>query len=159
MITSLTLPVTWRDWWGMYRPAAVAQFGQLAQSGCHRPRYALLPADQTIAIVPPGKRIEYGFRLKPGSVIWGFYAASQSFLVQLTDVQFNHRFFQEPFDLTLLAPPAPPTDPALSWMPLPCPHPVTGDGLFVFEAWNTSGGASRVSLVLGVAEVDECPRQ
>lgn len=162
MITPLQLDAAWRDYWGQYNPPAAAQMQPLELSNCYRPRIVLCP-DNAHQIVPQSGKIEYAFSLKPGSLVWGMLlsASASSTALQLTDINMGHKFFQEPITenlLTLLAiggPPLTTIDDFPAYVLLPCPHPVVGDGLFMFEAWTTIG--LRVQVCLLVAEVYECP--
>jgi hypothetical protein len=76
-------------------------------------------------------------------------------------VNLGHKIFQEPVREQLLTVQQTGLGSTVvigdfpSYILLPCPHPVVGDGLFMFEAWDTIG--NRVQVILGVAEVYECP--
>ena len=70
MINPLNLSATWRDYWGMYNPPAVAQVAPLDNLACFRPRWLLLP-DAKSEIVPASGKIDYNFFIKPGSILWG----------------------------------------------------------------------------------------
>jgi hypothetical protein len=160
MITPLNLDASWRDYWGQYNPPAAAQMQPLELSDCYRPRFVLCP-DSAHQIVPQSGKIEYAFSLKPGSLIYGMLLSpSSTAALQLTDINFGHKFFQEPISeqlLTLLqtglGTPVTVAD-FPNYILLPTPHPVVGDGLFMFEAWATIG--LRVQVILLVAEVYEC---
>lgn len=160
MITPLILDAAWRDYWGQYNPPAAAQMQPLELSTCYRPRIVLCP-DSAHQIVPQSGKIEYAFSLKPGSLVWGMLLSDESAsALQLTDVNLGHKFFQEPIAeslLTLLQTGLGSTvtiDDFPPFILLPCPHPVVGDGLFMFEAWAAIG--VRVQVLLLVAEVYEC---
>lgn len=160
MITPLQLDIAWRDWWGQFNPPAAAQMQPIELATCYRPRIVLCP-DSAHQIVPQSGKVEFAFSLKPGSLVWGMLLSVQAgSALQITDVNMGHKFFQEPIGENLLAlnqtgvgslvtiddfPP---------YILLPCPHPVVGDGLFMFEAWATIG--VRVQVMLLVAEVYEC---
>ena len=160
MITPLQLDASWRDYWGQFNPPAAAQMQPLELSDCYRPRIVLCP-DSAHQIVPQAGKIEYAFSLKPGSLIWGLLLSDDaSTALQLTDVNLGHKFFQEPISeelLTLQQDGLGSTvvvDDFPRYTLLTCPHPVVGDGLFMFEAWATIG--IRVQVLLLVAEVYEC---
>jgi hypothetical protein len=161
MITPLQLDAAWRDYWGGYNPPAAAQMQPLELSDCYRPRLVLLP-DALNQIVPQSGKIEYSFTLKPGSLIWGMLLSPVgASTLQLTDVNMGHKFFQQPVQealLTLQQSPGLGSPVVVTDFPryllFPCPHPVVGDGLFMFEAWTTIG--IRVQIILLVAEVYEC---
>lgn len=163
MITPLNLDANWREYWGQFYPPAAAQLQPLELAGCYRPRMVLLP-DLASQVVPDSGKIEYAFSLKAGSIVWGLYAyKSDTTAVQITDVNLGHKFFQEPVRLKFLTMQEPglgtQVDLAVDFesMPyllLPGPHPVVGDGLFLFEAWQTI--ATRICIVLLVAEVYVC---
>lgn len=153
-VSSLALDSTWRDYFGVWNSFVEPQASPLEKSACHAPRFAVVPPTQ-LQIVPPAGKVTYNFRLRPGSIIWGFWVGNDPFTMQLTDVNLGHKWVQEPEDalagLTTIG-----SDRARfpSFTLLPTPHPVVGEGLFTLEMWATP--ASRVWLVLGVAEVTDC---
>ena len=154
-VSSLSLTSAWRDYWAMWNALVEPQLAPLEQSVCHAPRLVLLP-DVSHQIVPASGKIEYNFHLVPGSLIWGMWlAADQSYAIQITDVELGHQFFQEPVSINLLFTRGAEAGAMPTPTLLPTPHPVVGDGLFSFEAWATP--ASTVLMMLGVAEVTDCP--
>ena len=159
-VSSLSLWPTWRDYWGMWNAAMEPYLSPLELSQCHAPRYAVLPqvAQQTI---PASGKVEYNFRLEPGSIIWGMFPltteagdfAAGAVTVQLRDIGLGHDFFQTPISTDQLQVFNGGADfPAAT---LIAPYPVTGDGLFAFEMWGPVG--QTFVMVLGVAEVTDCP--
>ncbi len=144
---------SWRNYGGMWNPAVEPWIIPLGDSKCHAPRVVQCPPLEQAMIDPFGK-LEYNFRLLPGSVIFGALGGAET--MQLTDVGLGHGLFQEPnppaFDI-------PGADLGLteSLFLFSCPWPVTGDGLFTFEAWNRQATAVRVNFQLFVAEVTTCP--
>ncbi len=160
MITPIQLDACWRDYWGQYNPPAAAQMQPLELANCYRPRLALLP-DLAHQIIPQAGKAEYAFHLKPGSLVWGvILSAGAAHTLQLTDINLGHKFFQEPIAEALLTLQQTGLGSTVvigdfsNAILLPCPHPVVGDGLFMFEAWGVIG--ARVQVVLLVAEVYEC---
>jgi hypothetical protein len=110
-------------------------------------------------VIPPGGKQSYNFNLIAGSILWGIWAqpidtAGGPTAIQLTDVGLGHRFFQEPIDPALLVSNGSELGRYPSYFLFPCPHPVTGDGLFTLDIWGAQGGL--YWIVLGVAEVSDC---
>lgn len=153
-ISSLALDPSWRDYTGQYNALVEPSFAPLEESMCHAPRYCLVPDNQHQTI-PAGGKISYNFHLVPGSVIVGFWINDAATAVQLTDIELQHEFFQEPLNSALMQTAGPSKGRMPSMTLLPCPHPVVGDGLFMFEAWGTPG--DQVVMILAVAEVTDCP--
>lgn len=152
-VSSLALNSTWRDYWGMWNPLVECFLAPLELSECHAPRFVVLP-QLNLQTLPASGYMQYNFHLVPGSLIWGMFPTNNSQIaVQLTDVGLAHAFFQEPISADQLA-----TAQAGAYFPaatLINPHPVTGDGLFTFEAWGPAGAV--FVMLLGVAEVTDCP--
>lgn len=157
-VSSLGLFPNWRDYWGMWNAMMEPYIAPLELSQCHAPRFAVLPqvAQQTI---PASGKVEYNFRLEPGSIIWGLFPLNTDtdfdgpVTVQLRDIGLGHDFFQSPISTDQLQASDPGSD-------FPCytliaPHPVVGDGLFSFEMWGPVG--TLYVMLLGVAEVTDCP--
>ena len=118
--------------------------------------------------------------ITPGAVIFGFYLPAlvstslpPAYNIQITDMALRHKFWDEPVPSIFLGNFKPEylsadllqagglvsTFPSL----FSAPHPVVGDGLFLFEFWDTTGGAAgpqgsaqRLELVIGVLEPREC---
>jgi hypothetical protein len=161
-VSSLALSSSgWRDYFGMWNPFVEPWLAPLELSECHAPRLVVLPQIAYAMFSAAGK-IEYNFHLVRGSIIWGLFApplalnsGSDIPTIQITDVNLQHQFFQEPISTDQLAV----TDGNDGFFPpfflLPCPHPVVGDGLFSFEAWGTPGDT--FVMLLGVGEVTPCP--
>lgn len=158
MITPFQLDAWWREYWGQYNPMSAAQCAPLEFAGCYRPSIRMMP-DVTQAIVPANGKIDYNFQLKPGSIIWALYRpqGTGGLVFQFTDVNLDHKFFQEPVLSQTLAQSLPAgVNPAdfENFLFLPAPHPVVGDGLMYLEVWDTPG--QRVVAGLGIAELFEC---
>jgi len=160
-LQSYALDAAWRDYYGQWNPYVEALTGPLELSKCHACRIALAPSLDQITVPPTGK-IEYMFHLVPGSLIWGLLTTDQFKTFQLTDVGVGHQLFQEPLQpstATLVenanlgngrfSPNLP------FYFMFPTPWPVTGDGLFRLEAWDTPGNLWFMLLL--VAEVTNCP--
>ena len=152
-ITSLGLDSSWRDYWGMWNPSIEPYMAPLERSKCHAPRWAFIPSEDKGIFDVSGK-ITYNFHLVPGSVIWGLMSMPNT--VQLTDVGTGHQLFQEPVGAFITGDPisAQLGGNIPSFFLLPCPWPVTGDGLFTLEAWGTVD--ARFVMLLGIAEVTDC---
>lgn len=153
-VSSLALFSSWRDFSGDWNSLVEPQIAPLESSTCHAPRFALLP-DVSHNTIPASGKIEYNFHLPAGSLIFGMWAANLDYAIQLTDIGLGHQFFQDPLRVRLVFTPGALQSRIPSQTLLPCPHPVVGDGLFSFEAWGDPGDT--VVLLLGVAEVTECP--
>ena len=153
--SSLSLDSCWRDYYGMWNPLVEPQFAPIERSGCHAPRLARFP-DVLNQVVPASGKIEYNFHLVPGSLIWGFwgYFTNEDMVVQLTDVNLGHQFFQAPVTTRLLITRGANAGRFPSYTLLPTPHPVVGDGLFTLELWGDPGDIGCV--IFGVAEVTDC---
>lgn len=155
-LSTLALDPSWRDYAGMWNPLVEPQFAPIEKSPCHAPRLALVP-DILNQVVPASGKIQYNFHLVPGSLIWGFWPGQMSSLdmvVQLTDVNLGHAFFQDPVTVKFLLTVGANAGRFPSYTLLPTPHPVVGDGLFTLEVWGEAGDVA--ALVLGVAEVTDC---
>lgn len=154
-VSSLGLFAGWVDYYGNWSSFVEPVLAPLELSKCHAPRLVLLP-DVNSQVFPSSGKIEYNFQLIAGSLIYCLFPPNDNTVsVQLTDVGLHHAFFQEParcdnlFTLTADQGDFPPG------VLLPTAHPVTGDGLFTFEAWGTPGNT--FVMCIGVAEVTECP--
>lgn len=159
-VSSLALSPYWRDYWGMWNAFVEPYLAPLELSQCHAPRFCVLPqvAQQTI---PASGKVQYNFRLQPGSIIWGLFPLNTStdFLgpvsVQLRDVELGHDFFQSPISTDQLQVKGDWAGVDFpSYTPM-LPHPVVGEGLFTFEMWGPVG--TLFVMLLGVAEVTDCP--
>lgn len=154
--TSLALDSSWRDDYAMWNPLVEPQFAAIENSDCHAARLALVP-DILNQVVPAGGKIEYNFHLVPGSIIWGLWPGQMSNLdmvIQITDVNLGHKFFQDPVTVRFLLTIGANAGRFPSYTLLPTPHPVTGDGLFTLEVWGDPDDVA--ALILGVAEVTDC---
>ena len=184
-VSPLELDPLTRMYWGQWDANSIGQLAPLALDKCYKPKFYKAPASGDELIVAYGVA-EYGLRITPGSIIFGFYlpalvstSAAPAFNVQITDSNLKigdkaYTFFDQPIPSFFLGNYKPTylTDDALQTTGLaasfpsllPAPHPVTGDGLFFIEFWDTTGGTSgpqgsaqRLELVIGVLEVvDKC---
>jgi hypothetical protein len=153
-VSSLALNSDWRDYWGDWNALVEPWFAPLEKSMCHAPRFVILPELEQ-ATFPTSGYIQYNFHLPPGSIIWGLYLTFDTTVsIQLTDVSLGHQFFQEPITADQVAP-AQFFNFLDSFVLLPAPHQVVGDGLFSYEAWGVAGAF--YPIMLGVAEVTSCP--
>lgn len=142
----------WRDYYGQWNPRVLPYIEPLETSDCHNPRWALVPAldDQ---IVGQSGKITNNFNLPPGSIIWGLMVYGGS-AIQITDVGLGHKLYQQPASAGTVSNLGIVQGNMPSPFILPCPWPVTGDGLFTLELWGTTG--DRIFVLLGVAEVKAC---
>lgn len=165
-------PLT-RDYWGHSDAWVIGQLAPLAQNECYQPKFYKAPASSD-ELVPAYGAVEYGLKITPGGLIFGFCLPGQlpsllppSFNVQIIDQSLRHKFWDEPVASVFLGnfkPTALSANPLLASggigsFPhlLNCPYPVVGDGLFMVQMWETSGAAQRLELVIGVLEVtDQC---
>ncbi len=161
--TSLALDASWRDYYGMWNSRIEPYHAPLEESKCHAPRYCLIP-DVLHQTIPASGKIEYSFRLVPGSCIVGFWLTGKNtlasnsgnpFTIQLTDIELEHDFFQEPTQTDFLITVGAQFGRFPSLTLLPSPHPVVGDSLFSLQCWGTAGDL--FAGVLAVAEVTDCP--
>lgn len=153
-LSSLALFSSWRDFSGDWNALVEPQIAPLEASSCHAPRFALIP-DVSHNVIPDGGKIEYNFHLPAGSLIYALWVPNKSYAFQLTDVVLGHQFFQDPIRAALIFTAGALQGRIPGQMLLPTPHPVVGDGLFSFEAWGDSGDT--VAVILGIAEVTQCP--
>lgn len=154
-VSTLALDSSWRDYVGMWNSFVEPQCAPLEESSCHASRFAVIPAIEQ-QIVPASGKINYNFQLPAGSLVWGFWLVlSPDFVIQLTAVDLGHKLFQEPAAAAQLITQGSDRGRYPSFTLLPCPLPVVGEGLFTLEAWGTPG--DRFYMVLGVAEVTDCP--
>ena len=178
-ISPLELDPLTRAYWGHWDANAIGQLAPLAGNKCYKPKFYKAPASADELILAFGYA-QFGLRITPGSIIFGFYcpalvstSAPPAYNVQITDDALGHKFWDEPIPSFFLGNYKPTylTDDALQTTGLvgsfpsllSAPHPVTGDGLFLCEFWDTTGGTSgpqgsaqRLELVIGVLEVVEC---
>jgi hypothetical protein len=157
--SSLALDSCWRDLYGNWNALVEPLMAPIEDSVCHAPRYVLLPDPEHANIQPSGK-LEYNFRLVPGSLIVGLWVPTpvegdQPFVIQLTDIDLEHQFFQEPVNCQFLNTLGAQFGRFPSVTLLPCPHPVVGDAFFSLEVWGTA--QALFNMVLLVAEVTDCP--
>ncbi len=151
--SSLALDACWVDYYGDWSSLVEPLHAPLEDSKCHACRYALIP-DVNHQVIPPGGKIEFNFRLVPGSLIVGF-VITPGFAIQMTDIDLEHEFFQAPVTSDFLVTQGAQLGRFPSFTLLPTPHPVVGDALFSLEVWGTPG--AQFACILLVAEVTDCP--
>jgi hypothetical protein len=151
--SSLALDSSWVDYYGDWSALIEPLMAPLEQSTCHAPRYVLMP-DANHQVVQSGGKIEYNFRLVPGSIIIGLWL-TPGFTIQLRDIDLEHDFFQEPVKSDFLITQGAQFGRFPSITLLPTPHPVVGDALYSLQVWGTVG--TQFVAVLLVAEVTDCP--
>jgi len=183
MIELALSPLQWdpltRDYYGQWDAYSIAQIAELAKrTDCYTLKFYKAPASQD-ELIGAFQYVACGLHIPPGSLIFGFYLPAQpstslpgSYNVQITDMNLRdrdgnpHQFFDEPIPSVFLGNYKPSyltadplqTSGLISSFPslLPAIHPVTGDGLFQLEFWDTLGGDSgpagssqRIELVIG----------
>jgi hypothetical protein len=151
--SSLALDSAWVDYYGDWSSLVEPLFAPLELSSCHAPRYAMIP-DANHQVIPAGGKLEFNFRLVPGSLIVGLWV-TPGFAITLRDIDLEHDFFQEPITSDFLITQGAQFGTFPSVTLLPTPHPVVGDALFSLEAWGPPGNTF-VAILL-VAEVTDCP--
>ena len=172
-MSPLQLDALSRDYWGHYDAWGISQLAPLAENECYQPKFYKAPASAD-EVVPAYGAVEYGLKITPGGLIFGFYLpglvatlAPPQFNVQIIDQSLRHKFWDEPipsFFLGNFKPTSLSANPllasgAIGSFPnlLNAPYPVVGDGLFMVQIWDTSGAQQRIELVFGVLEVtDQC---
>lgn len=161
--SALALDSCWRDYSAMWNALIEPLMAPIEESICHAPRFALIPDVQN-QIIPAGGKIEYNFHLVPGSLIMGFWVTGKTtyttnsgnpFTIQLTDIDLEHQFFQEPSQTDFLITAGASLGRFPSMTLLPTPHPCVGDSLFSLECWGTPN--DQFVMILAVAEVTDCP--
>lgn len=153
-ISSLSLDPSWRDYTGVWNALVEPLMAPIEESRCHAPRFVLIP-DQQAQVISASGKIEYNFRLVPGSLLLGMWTTDAATAVQLKDLNIGHEFFQEPMNPQYLQTLGAEQGRFPSFFLFPAPHPVVGDGLFMLEAWGPAG--NEYFAVLQVAEVTDCP--
>ena len=171
-ISPLELDSLTRMYWGHWDAYAISQLAPLARrTDCYQPKFYKAPASNK-ELLAPFQTAEYGLQITPGSLIYGFLLPAEpstglpaSFNVQIRDEAMKHEFWDAPVPSIFLANYKPTyltanplaTEGEIASFPslLPCPHPVTGDGIFLVKIWN-GPDAQRVELVFGVLEVKQC---
>lgn len=179
-ISPLQLDPLTRDYYAHWDAYAIGQLAPLARrKDCYQPKFYKAPATSDELILA-NQYAAYGLHITPGSIIFGFYCPAlvstslpPAYNVQITDKSLEHKFWDEPIPSIFLGNYKPTyltADPLqsaglIASFPslLSAPHPVVGDGLFLLEFWDTTGGtngpagsAQRIELVIGVLEAKEC---
>lgn len=163
-ISPLSMDQATRDLWGDFDPRAIAQLAPLAYQGCYVPRLVKAPADSQ-EMLPSLGYVAYGMKLKPGSIIYGFYLSisqgsvfpNAQYTVQITDQSLRRRWFDDPISNLFLSNAKYVSTKNQASFPnlLTSPYPVVGSGLFLVEIQNqlTNVNPVRCQLVFGVLEV------
>ena len=164
MLNPLRLDVNYRDWWQHYTSFAAAQVDDILNSGCYAPRYYHAPRNPDELITGPNGYLKYSLVITPGSWIVGYWHrgttaanAVPSFLVMITDLALNHRWFTTPISEEFFDQAAPllanlnnhqPAGPSM----LCAPYPVVDPGSFLVEFWQPNNATNRCQLTFAVAE-------
>jgi hypothetical protein len=162
-ISPLSMNQLTRDLWGDYDSRAIAQLAPLTQDRCYQPKFFKAPGDNQ-EVIPSLGYVPYGMRLKPGSIIFGFYlplkpglnVPQATYTVQITDQSLQRRWFDDPIANLFLANQKPTNEQGIASFPnlLTAPYPVVGSGLFLVDFQSTNKTESqRCQLVFGVLEV------
>jgi hypothetical protein len=179
-LSPLELDPLTRAYYGQMDAYTIAQLAPLAKRlDCYTIKFFKAPAS-TDELIGPYQYVACGLHLPPGGLIFGFFLPAlvstsnpPAYNVQITDVALNHTFWDQPVPSIFLGnyKPAYLTDDALQAAGLvasfpalfDAPHPITGDGLFLFEFWDTTGGTSgpqgsaqRIELVIGCLVPKDC---
>lgn len=164
-IGPLSLDPLTRDLWGSYDAAIIAQLAPLAHNECYKPKIYRAPA-VSAEVIAANSYVSYGMMITPGSLIYGYYLPPSSpttalpgqFNVQVTDKSLKLCWWDQPIPSYFLANAKlgylSASQNVVSAFPnlLCAPYPVTGNGLFLVEFWETSGAQQRIELVFGVLE-------
>ena len=164
MISPLSLDPLTRDTWGQSDAAAIAQIAMLAGDACYAPKFYKAP-DLGSEVMAAYDYLAFGLKMTPGSLIIGLYLPADPvslmpplFNLQVTDTALGRKWWDAAIPSFFVgnykATAADTLLPRLGSFPnlLNCPYPVVGDGLFLVELWETSGGAQRIQVVFGVLE-------
>lgn len=179
-ISPLQLDPLTRDYYAHWDAYAIGQLAPLARYlDCYAAKFYKAPASQD-ELIPANQYAAYGLHITPGSIIFGFYCPAlvstgnpPAYNVEITDIALKHKFWDEPIPSIFLGNYKPTyltADPLqanglIATFPslLSAPHPVVGEGLFLCEFWDTTGGTSgpqgsaqRLELIIGVLEAKEC---
>lgn len=163
---SLTLNPDFRNFWGSYDAAAI-DFNSLVEGErCYTSRLYKAPDTAQESIAAPSATasgyLKYALEIPPGSFIYAIRHSvpgptlpdTNNFLVQVTDVGLNHRFFSTPIPDFLLATGAlNNNEPVEPWL-MPGLHPVVSPGRFLVEFWNVGTTTIRCQIVLCCAVID-----
>lgn len=184
-LSPLELDPLTRSYYGQHDAYAISQLAALARRhDCYTIKFYKAPpsADELINAY---QYVDCAIHITPGALIFGFFlpalvstSVPPAYNVQITDMNLKvkgeyHTFWDQPvpsiflgnFKPAYLSADALQTAGLISTFPslFDAPHPVTGDGLFRFEFWDTTGGtagpagsAQRIELVIGVLEPKEC---
>lgn len=154
MINPFRLNQQYRDFWTSYDSFAAAQIDPILEAGCYSVRWYHAPRNADELIQGPGGYLKYSLVIPAGSWILGYwhtvttgFGANPSFLVMITDVGLNYKFFTSPlperfFDSNGR------NEPSLE----NTPYPVVDPGTFLVEFWQNNNALNRCQLTFAVAE-------
>lgn len=184
-LSPLELDPLTRAYYGQVDAYTIAQLAPLAKRlDCYTIKFYKAPASSD-ELIPAFGYAACGLHITPGAIIFGFYLPAlvstsnpPAYNVQVTDTNLMvgdkpYTFWDQPVPSIFLGnyKPSYLTADALQTTGLVAsfpklfkhPHPVVGDGLLLFEFWDTTGGTSgpagsaqRIELVIGVLEPKEC---
>lgn len=137
------------DSWGLTQPIALERARAVLESECHVMRFYQVPDDKQALFAAAGEYRQTTVTLAPGSFIVGCKQQTDSsspsnFLIQITDIETGHKFFNQPYPSQFLFRAGP-------YM-FACPMPVLAPGVLLVEIWAAIAG--ECSLILCVAELD-----
>lgn len=155
MISPLRLDFSYTDFWNEYVSKAAAETDMILNAGCYDPRYYHAPRNADEQITGPGGYLKYSLVIPAGSWILGYwhqsttgFGASPTFVVMITDVGLNHKWYTTPMPEALLA-----GSLTNGLSLLNKPYPVVAPGVFLVEFWNNNAATNRCQLTFAVAEV------
>ena len=184
-LSPLELDPLTRPYYGQIDAYTIAQLAPLAKRlDCYTIKFYKAPASAD-ELIGAYQYVACGLHLPPGGIIFGFFLPAlvstlnpPSYNVQITDMNFKvdgkpYTYWDEPVPSIFLGNYKPAyltADPLqaaglVSSFPtlFDVPHPIIGDGLFLFEFWDTTGAttgpqgsAQRLELVIGVLEPKGC---
>ena len=184
-LSPLELDPLTRPYYGQHDAYCIAQLAPLAKRlDCYTIKFYKAPASSD-ELIPAFGYVACGLHITPGALIFGFFLPAlvstsnpPAFNVQITDTNFKiegkpYTFWDQPVPSIFLGNYKPSyltADPLqagglIASFPtlFDAVHPVVGDGVFLFEFWDTTGGtagpagsAQRLELVIGVLEPKEC---
>lgn len=154
MISPLRLDFEYTDFWTEYQSKATAETDMILAAGCYVPRYYHAPRNADEQITGPGGYLKYSLVIPAGSWILGYwhkaitgFGANPAFLVNITDVGLNHKWFTTPLPEYLFS------SNLSNVSLLNKPYPVVAPGVFLVEFWQNNNSTNRCQLTFAVAEV------
>lgn len=154
MINPFRLDQQYRDFWSSYDSFAASEIDAILNSGCYAPRLYHAPRNADELITGPAGYLKYSLVITPGSWILGYrhlattgFMANPTFLVMITDVALNHKWYSTPLPEKFLDANGA-NEPSL----LVKPYPVVDPGTFFIEFWQNNATTNRCQITLVVAE-------